>query len=322
VSFDQNFLGELIGRYRNEDQVLCSVHNWFHVDGEPALLKRLIPRRIKDAIKVLFGSAVAISVDQPDQRGRCCPVCRMPTEFLPLPYSYIKQLVEYQFAYPLFSFETMNYDEYSCRVCGAVDRERLMAMYLEQFWPGCGSILEIAPRPALTIFLRSLENAEVRTADLMDPLADDRVDITNMTNYADNQFDVWICSHVLEHVSDDLKAMRELYRVLKPGGWGLALVPICLTLESTQEDPSITDSALRWKYFGQNDHVRMYCRNDFVSRFHSVGFDVQTFKADSDGVDRSVKSGIDPASVLYVVHRPIGAISSDRTRNDQAIDTR
>ena len=88
------------------------------------------------------------------------------------------------------------------------------------------------------------------------PNVDDKIDVTNMTWSADGQFDAFVCSRVLEHVDDDIAAMKELHRVLKKGGWGIAMVPIHLGLQSVLHDPSTADDATRWKYFGQSDHVQ------------------------------------------------------------------
>lgn len=97
-------------------------------------------------------------------------------------------------------------------------------------------------------------------------------DITEL-QFNDNSFDVIYCSHVLEHIPDDLKAMRELQRVLKPGGWALLQVPQDITLEKTYEDFSIIDPAARLIAFGQHDHVRVY-GSDYINRLISAGFDV------------------------------------------------
>jgi SAM-dependent methyltransferase len=267
------------------------------------MLKELIPVRIKDAIKILCGTAVAVPESETTS-FRVCPVCRQSTEFRPLPYSYLRELLGHGFSYPLFETETMNFDEYSCAKCGAIDRERLFSLYFDREWRGAGSILEIAPHLAMTNYFRSLPGSSVRTADLYDPSADDRVDITKMSIYKDGQFDAWVCSHVLEHIPDDRQAIRELFRILKAGGWGIAMVPISLAVEETHEDPSITEAALRWKYFGQDDHVRMYAKQDFVQRFQDAGFTVDQVQGHSFGQSDCERAGVDPKSVLYVVRKP------------------
>jgi SAM-dependent methyltransferase len=104
------------------------------------------------------------------------------------------------------------------------------------------------------------------------------MDITDI-HYPDNSFDVIYCSHVLEHVTDDRKAMRELARVLKPGGWALIAVPFFFApgktvfRDRTFEDPKVTTPAEREGVYGQNDHVRAYGL-DFPDRLRESGFDV------------------------------------------------
>jgi ubiquinone/menaquinone biosynthesis C-methylase UbiE len=98
-----------------------------------------------------------------------------------------------------------------------------------------------------------------------------KMDITNI-NYPDQYFDVIFCNHVLEHVQDDRKAMREFYRTLKSNGWAILTVPI--STEVTFEDPTIVEPAERLRVFGQKDHVRRYGR-DFVDRLRDAGFNVE-----------------------------------------------
>lgn len=273
---------------------------------ESGVFKQLVPTQVKDAVKVLLGKAKAVSVTEnaESQSRKFCPVCRQPTEFRPLPYSYVRQLVESGFPYPMFDSETMNFDEYICRNCGAIDRARLFVLYFERVWRGPGAILEVAPCPALTARLKRLPGANVRTADLFDPAADDKVDLTDMKIYQEGQFDAWICSHVLEHIPDDRQAMRELFRVLKPGGWGIVLVPICLSLQTTHEDPSITEPGLRWKYFGQDDHVRLYSKSDLIQRLRDVGFEVTQIGGPFFGQESCERAGVDFNSVIYVAKKP------------------
>lgn len=103
------------------------------------------------------------------------------------------------------------------------------------------------------------------------PYAPHRVDITNIPSDS-NSYDAIICIHVLEHVEDDLKAIDELYRVLKPGGWALISVPIDFN-RKTYEDPTIVDPDQRREHFGEEQHVRLY-GNDFADRLIRSGFEV------------------------------------------------
>jgi ubiquinone/menaquinone biosynthesis C-methylase UbiE len=143
-----------------------------------------------------------------------------------------------------------------------------------------------------------------RTADLYADGVDDRLDITDMKIYADGSLDFFICSHVLEHVRDDRKALRELYRVLRPGGSGILLVPIVMCVEEIDEDPAVTAPKERWRRFGQDDHVRLYSKLGFLERVRQAGFVVREVKADDFGPKYFERHGITPQSVLYVVKRP------------------
>lgn len=133
----------------------------------------------------------------------------------------------------------------------------------------------MAPEPCLERHLRRSLGSGYLTADLLDARVDVRMDLTDI-QYPDGTFDVIYCSHVLEHIPDDRKAMRELYRVMAPGGWGMINVPI--TAPVTDEDPSVTDPAERLRRFGQEDHVRSY-GPDYYDRQREAGFQVEVTSA-------------------------------------------
>jgi len=99
------------------------------------------------------------------------------------------------------------------------------------------------------------------------------MDITKI-QYPDNSFDAILCHHVLEHIPDYRKALEELFRVLKPGGWAIIQVPIEPDRKETYQDESVTSPSERERLFGQADHVRKYGR-DFILRLHHAGFPVQ-----------------------------------------------
>lgn len=269
-------------------------------------LYRFAPRRLKDAVKVLLGM-VAVTDLPTEREARLfdCPVCgARRVHFRPPPLYAINRLNQHQHVYSIFQYETANIEHYFCTRCSASDRDRLYALYARQMLArntGNLSLLEIAPVPALTQFLRTFPRVRVRTADLYSKGVDDKIDITNMRLYPDGHFDAFICSHVLEHVADDIAAMKELHRVLKEGGWGIAMVPIHLGLTEILEDPSVTDEAGRWKHFGQGDHVRIYTKRGFVERLASAGFHVQQLDRAFFGSEVLSAHGICPRSVLYVV---------------------
>jgi len=138
-------------------------------------------------------------------------------------------------------------------------------------------VLHIAPEYCFMDKFRKMKNIEYKTGDLESPLADLKFDIHKIP-MQDSQFDVIFCNHVFEHVDNDIVAMKELFRVMKPGGWGIFLIPLFYPLpEVTLEDPSIKDPKERERLFGQEDHVRKYGM-DYINRLESCGFKVTSEK--------------------------------------------
>lgn len=168
-----------------------------------------------------------------------------------------------------------------CISCNALERHRLLWHFLkyekeiQQFE---GKLLHIAPErifynklyPILrqNYFPVDLEPDAVKHGEQTRPM-----DITCL-EYPDNFFEAVICNHVLEHIPDDRKAMREIYRTLKPGGWAILNVPIDLNRTETFEDPSVTNPKERLSLFGQQDHVRIY-GTDYEERLKEAGFKVE-----------------------------------------------
>jgi len=155
----------------------------------------------------------------------------------------------------------------------SLERHRLLWLFLTEktnFFTSSLHMLHFAPEQAFYKRFKKLKNLNYVTTDLNSPLADVKADICNLP-FDDNTFDVILCNHVLEHIPDDRKAMEELYRVLKPGGWGIFQIPQDLNREHTFEDNSIVDKLERAKIFGQYDHVRIYGR-DYFNKLRSIGF--------------------------------------------------
>ena len=158
----------------------------------------------------------------------------------------------------------------------SLERHRLLWMFLKKetdFFTARLHVLHFAPEQAFYKRFRKLKNLNYVTTDLNSPLADVKADICNLP-FEDNKFDIILCNHVLEHIPDDTKAMSELYRILKPGGWGIFQIPQDLNRENTFEDDSITDKVERAEIFGQYDHVRIYGR-DYFNKLRTIGFTVE-----------------------------------------------
>ncbi|PQB03248.1 SAM-dependent methyltransferase [Polaribacter filamentus] len=159
----------------------------------------------------------------------------------------------------------------------SLERHRLMWLFLKDetdFFTSDRRLktLHIAPEQCFLNIFRKQKNLDYLTSDLESPIADVKADICDLP-FEDNSFDVVFCNHVLEHISDDTKAMQELFRVMKKGGFGIFQIPQDITKETTFENDSITDRKERAKIFGQYDHVRIYGK-DYFNKLRSVGFKV------------------------------------------------
>lgn len=234
-----------------------------------------------------------------------CTVCQaLLPYFKPMPADMVAKLAAHDYAHPFFLTETLNFNAYMCPLCGASDRDRLYALYLrERLETGFWNFLDFAPSRALSNVLRQMPVLNYRSADLYDPRADDKVDIT-ATPYESDSFDALLCSHVLEHVPDDMKALAELFRIIRPGGFGIIMVPLIEGVEQTLESPFVVTDAERWKWYGQDDHVRQYARGDFIRRIEAAGFTVRQLGQDHFGQVKFDVHGIHPRSILYVAEKP------------------
>lgn len=167
-------------------------------------------------------------------------------------------------------------DNALCPNCLALERHRLMYLYLQRktnFFKDNLKLLHVAPEYCFIDRFEKMKNLDYITADIESPLAKVKMDIHQIPFEA-NTFDVAFCNHVMEHVDDDIKAMSELHRVLKPGGWAIIQSPQDWSRATTYEDPTITDPREREKHFWQDDHLRLFGR-DYGQRLEQGGFIVK-----------------------------------------------
>jgi len=172
----------------------------------------------------------------------------------------------------------------------SLERHRLLWLFLKKktdFFSAELRLLHFAPEQAFYKRFRKLKNLDYTTTDLNSPLADIEADICALP-FNEKSIDVILCNHVLEHIPDDTKAMQELYRIMKPGGWGVFQIPQDLNREKTFEDNSIVDKKERAKIFGQYDHVRIYGR-DYFDKLRSVGFTVEEVDFTSELTDEEIE---------------------------------
>ena len=227
-------------------------------------------------------------------KGKECPLCGCRRRKF-LPYGYVSPR-----------------ENALCPNCLALERHRLLWLWLlRESDLGRGAValprlLHIAPEGALMRKFRKMYSSQPDryiTADLESPLADMHFDVQQIP-MGDGEVDTIICNHILEHVEDDSKALRELYRILRPNGWAVILSPVDLEREHTFEDDTITDPKERTRIFGQYDHRRIYGR-DYVERLAAVGFEVYDIPYKEEFSQKEQELYALPDEHLYVVRKPL-----------------
>ena len=187
----------------------------------------------------------------------------------------------------------------------SLERHRQMWLFLQNetdFFTKNYKVLHIAPEQEFLRKFKKMKNLDYTSADLFSPIVDVKADILDLP-FEDESFDVIFCNHVLEHIEDDRKALSELYRVMKKGGWGILQVPMKNSLEKTYEDFTITDPKERQKHFGQYDHVRWYGM-DYFDRLKSVGFDAKANFYSQKFSDADIKKfGLNRNEILPIVRK-------------------
>lgn len=159
----------------------------------------------------------------------------------------------------------------------SLERHRAVWAFLQRktlFFKTPLRMLHLAPEYCYLTRFKKLENLDYVTADLNSPWADHHFDCHDIP-FEDESFDVVMANHLLEHVEDDRKVLREFFRVMKRGGWGVLQVPINYNEEGTSEDPNVTDPMERERLYWQQDHVRLYGHKDYPARLREAGFQVE-----------------------------------------------
>jgi SAM-dependent methyltransferase len=195
-----------------------------------------------------------------------------------------------------------------CPVCLSGDRDRLVMFYVQRHMND-GSLagkrlLHIAPEKGLTKVFKSLAEVEYIPGDiepsrywhLKDVRAIDLLDLP----FPNKTIDVVVCNHVLEHIVDDVAAMREIRRVLTTEGLAILQTPISLKLTQTREGTGTESEAERIARFGQKDHVRIYTRDGYVERLESAGFSVEQYSAFREDAVSAAELQLNPLEILFV----------------------
>ena len=251
-------------------------------------------RRIVDRLRETLFLATSIGGDLE------CPFCKWHfRRFVPIAAAKS----------PLFEREHVvgggHFEHSECPWCGSFERERQIYLYLRDHTDVFSRplrLMHVAPEPNLQRVLRGAANIDYVSTDLASPRADLKCDLTNVP-LASDSFDVILCNHVLEHIPDDAAAMRELFRLLKPGGWAILQVPLAVTRAATEYDPAMTTPQQRLLHYGQRDHVRLYGR-DYGDRLAAAGFSVEHHDTrQRSGDDYVRRHALIPDEILYIARK-------------------
>lgn len=220
-----------------------------------AHLKKYIPPTLKYWLKKARNVVLSLIYCG---KERYCPVCDKPS----------KKFVKHE-----------HIENARCVHCGAHERHRIVWLYLSRKT----DLFNGAPKKMLTVGvdlpfekpLKSRLGANYLTADLFNPLAMIKMDVTDI-HYPDASFDVIYCSHVLAYVPNDRQGMRELFRVLKPHGWAIFADPIRYT--KTIDLPFIDKASGTFKTFDTEEDIFHHYGPDYEERLRTAGFKTQAIR--------------------------------------------
>lgn len=200
----------------------------------------------------------------------------------------------------LKKFITTSHSDLLCPNCGSLQRNRRLWYLLEtEFLKNNSSILDFSPSRCLYRKLKKTNNIIYQSTDLSgDFIAENQFDITNL-KIADDTYDLILCYHILEHIPDDIRAIKELFRVIKSGGKALLQTPF--KEGEIYEDLSINSEKDRLNHFGQADHVRIYSVKGLKDRLENSGFlvEIRTNFNDTNNY------GFDKNESILVITKPL-----------------
>jgi SAM-dependent methyltransferase len=211
---------------------------------------------------------------------RVCSICEFEGRFLPYGAYFIRP-------------------DAQCPSCRSLERHRLLKIYFDsaKIAEGTSDVLHFAPEKTVRDFVEPMVRRYV-TADLFEENVDYAWNI-EAVDCESASFDVILCSHVLEHVKTDV-ALGELFRLLRPGGLAILMIPICEGLDRSYTVPDIVTPEGRWAHFQQVDHDRIIGR-DFRDMVHSAGFDLTEFVAEGA---QAVRHGLLMGERIFLARKP------------------
>ncbi|SHI38730.1 glycosyltransferase [Lutispora thermophila] len=278
------------------------ITKWFY--SYNVILKDIPHQKIDSSLKKSlvdsFKNAIDIIAEEAKHKHECVICGNQVERFLPYSVKMPKSIEKYR----IVGSDVRNF---SCPYCYSHDRERHLKMYFDRLklWGKItGSrVLHIAPEANLRKIIKSYKPKEYICGDLY-PMDSEiiKMDITKI-HFENEYFDFIICNHVLEHIEDDMKAMMELFRVLKKDGYAVLQTPYSPVLEKSYEDYSIQSKEKRLENYGQEDHVRIYGL-DFFKRLEDAGFSLNIINNNElFSEEESKRYGVNSYEDLILVHK-------------------
>ena len=300
--FVQNLRGMLFPyEYESQREVFDTFYDMCGACGDMNFMQTNMELFL--SVLELFIQSVKTLCDRYKDNKCKCSCCGKEVMYSPLPEHYNEMLKRY--GAQMHQPETLNKAEYLCPVCGSSDRDRMIISFLQKAGlPQAEEhmkVLQIAPAATIESWIQTYcPHVDYETTDLYMDGVTFQSDITDMHMVEDETYDLVICSHVLEHVQDDRKAMRELKRVLKPNGLVVFLVPISLDMEEIDEEWGLPEEE-NWRRFGQGDHCRRYGKKGLMERLEEQGFYVNALGKDYFGEEVFEQLSLVDTSTLYVL---------------------
>lgn len=251
---------------------------------------------------------------------KTCTCCGDKVYYMPLSSYYRKQAEKHGAISHVP--ETLNDKEYTCPNCMSSDRDRLIVSFLKKVGLDMGNtsvkLLQIAPAKVIEHWIyANCQSVVYESTDLYMDGVTFKSDIQDMKEVADESYDYIVCSHVLEHVKDDRKAMSELKRILKKDGMCIFLVPIALDVDEIDEEWGLSEQE-NWRRFGQNDHCRLYNKKGLIDRLKETGLNVYSLGKEYFGEEVFRECGLIDSSVLYILTKTqydLEKLISDKLEN-------
>ncbi len=300
--FVQNLRGMLFPyEYESQREVFDTFYDMCGACGDMNFMQTNMELFL--SVLELFIQSVKTLCDGYKDNKRKCSCCGKEVIYSPLAEHYNEMSKRY--GAQTHQLETLNEAEYLCPVCGSSDRDRMIISFLQKAGlPQAEEhmkVLQIAPAATIESWIQTYcPHVDYETTDLYMDGVTFQSDITDMHMVEDETYDLVICSHVLEHVQDDRKAMRELKRVLKPNGLVVFLVPISLDMEEIDEEWGLPEEE-NWRRFGQGDHCRRYGKKGLMERLEEQGFYVNALGKDYFGEEVFEQLSLINTSTLYVL---------------------